>query len=357
MVNPMIFNITFPLPFKIPISKDKYFASGYISDQKQVLFKLTFATEKGSIKFPWNDTEETIEITMATTEMNFLDIPSDTEVTEALIKMAFKNGLDYLNRFIDALRLAVEASKIYNITVAHLPDEIDVLIEGKYLYLYSTFIEDELSNTKDLSSEVCSEILANMKQWDMFPEIMVVERFFQNAKTFLMRDQFSYAVIEFQTSFELFLRNSYRYILNIKSTPIEEVEKLVSIRNLKAIITDKLGPILNVDLSYVKPGPMKEWNENLYILRNNIVHNGKFEITREQALKAQDAYVNARNYIVDCMVSSSFMDSNRKVKLSVFKPSIANKELEDKINARLFESGYLPKDKPIKLLGKLEEEK
>jgi hypothetical protein len=353
----MIFNITFPLPFNIPISKEKSFVSGYISDDKEALFKLSFTSEQGSIKLPWNETEETIEITMATIQLDFPDIHSDMEVTESLIKMAFKNGLGYLNRFLDALRLTVETSKIHNITVVHLPETIEILVEDKYVCLYSTYMEDDLNDEKELSSEVCAEISANMKQWDMYPEIIIVERFFQNAKTFLKTDHFAYAVIEFQTSFELFLRNSYRYILNIKSTPIEEVEELVSIRNLKTIITNKLGAILNVDLSYDKPGPMKQWNENLYIIRNNIVHKGQFDISREQALKAQVAYVNARNYIVDCMVSNGFMDSSRKVKLSVFRPSIANKDLEDKINKRLFESGFLPKDKTIKLLGKSKEEK
>jgi hypothetical protein len=351
----MIFNIKFPLPFNIPISKERSFVSGYISDEKEALFKLSFTFEKGRIKLPWNETEELLEITMANTQLDFPGIRSDREITESLIKMAFKNGLDYLNRFLDALRLTVETSKINNITVAHLPETMEILVEEKYLYLYTTYVEDDLNDVNELSSEVCTEISANMKQLDMYPEIMIVERFFQNAKTFLKRDQFAYAVIEFQTSFELFLRNSYRYILNIKSTPKEIVEEQVSIRNLKTIITNKLAVILDVDLRYDKSGPMKEWNENLYTLRNNIVHKGQFEISREQALKAQDAYVNARNYIVDCMVSSGFIDSSRKVKLSVFKPSIANKELEDKINKRLFENGFLPIDKPIKLLGKPKE--
>lgn len=347
----MNFKILFPLPFDIPIPSKYPFVSSYLRNGEQFDLKLVFSTVEGYQKFPWMDKEEKVTVTVATVELNLVDIKPNSEITRSLIRKAFKISLDYLNRYLTAFRTTVAAYRIHTLTIAHLPETLEILINDEIVALYSTFIEDDITDVEELPFDLLTRVGNKMNIWDDYPEVMAVDGFFENAKSYLAKEELPYAIIEFQTSFELFLRNSYRYILTSKSTPQAEIEKLVSIRNLKVIITKKLGPLLDVDLGYQTPGPMKDWNDNLYTLRNKVVHNGQYNITKQQALNAQEAYINARDYITDCMVAKGFLSQDKKIDLSVFKRPFSDEEMESKVRERLIRTGLLPKDKPISTLA------
>ncbi|MEH6840439.1 hypothetical protein V7Z47_17870, partial [Priestia megaterium] len=113
-----------------------------------------------------------------------------------------------------------------------------------------------------------------------------------------------------------------------------------------------IGPkYLNVEMKFIdaNKGPINQWYEDLYLLRNAIVHKGLINVTGDQAYKAYDSYVKARNYISDKLVENNYLNPGGKVDLTLFKKNTRGSIDPEKVFAKLKELGIVEEDIDFKV--------
>ncbi|WNQ09619.1 HEPN domain-containing protein [Paenibacillus aurantius] len=327
------------LPFKLPIEDDIKFVSGYFFGE----FITTFHTYGKEIKYSGDDTPVIEESTC----MSIVFVPKDDffkdEVTkEDSYRVLVLKCIEYINKFIDALRTCFGLDYLYNITIADLPQYLIIDLNGESC-LYLTKPQEVLRKEILLSTEGMKRLGNTLHTWELYPEQFLVDKFFDSAKSHLYREQHLDAIIDLQTSFEIFIRNTHRLILTKQGVSTEEIEK-VSSYAFRNVIEQHLAKQLGVDLRFNTLGPIKNWYEILYNLRNQIVHQGRTYVTGNEAYDAYDVYVAARNYISDALVAKGYLDHNGKVDLNLFQKNVNGSIDINEIVKSLKERGLIDND-------------
>lgn len=148
--------------------------------------------------------------------------------------------------------------------------------------------------------------------WGTYLEIFLFEKFFATARSHLCKEQMIKAVIDLQTSFEIFIRNSHKLLLLHNNSSQDEVDKAQTI-SFRNVMEDHVGRMLGANLKFNEStGPIADWYEKLYKLRNEIVYSGRVRVSGEEDYNAFDAYVNARNHIADLLQGAGLMNANCK---------------------------------------------
>lgn len=262
------------------------------------------------------------------------------------MREAFMSSLYYLNRVIDSVRSAYNLNHLNNVYIGDLQEGIIISINDKpYFYVFSQHVlSDQIDDISDLGP-----VLENLQLIDKSPEIALVEKFFSSAKSWMHREDFVRAIIDLQTSFEIYIRNSYRLIL-IQTNVDDEVIKTRLKDNLKNIIEIHLSRKLDIDLAYLSGA--KKWFDNLYLIRNEIVHEGRYEVSGDEMYLAYDAYVELRNLIADSLVEKGYLSKEGKINLKLFNKNIKETEGPERANLikELKKKGLLP-NKKIKSLN------
>jgi hypothetical protein len=334
----LLFKCRFRLPFKLPVEENTAIVSSrFFGD-----FKAVFETDKEIVKTEDNEIENIYTV------MNITLSPNDPQLekieADNLLRVCVINSLNYINHFLDAFRSASQLSYVKNITIVDLPMAMSVSIDED-LYLYVTGSPELIGQDHILDNEIFIKTLNLMSTWDRHPEIAIQERFLESAKTLILREQFSSAIIELETSFEVFIRNTHRLILIKNETSEEEVIKLTKIP-FRNVIEQHLSRHLKEDFSFSKEGPIRDWYENLYTKRNDIVHRGHYHVSLNEANLALEAYIKARNYISDCLQREGYLTENGMIDLSVFSKNAFSVDYSE-ITNKLKEKGFLPKDKEV----------
>lgn len=331
--------VNFPLPFKLPIADGVSFVSAY----EIANFKLTFHSRRKVIID--DESEEIVLYTLA--EIDFS--PKNTSFKEcdinSKIRSAFKSYFSYLNQFLDAFRAANSCNYIKNITLLDLPKELDVFVGDNW---YKYILRQDNNYEVPLQTESLALTGKFMSGWDAYPEAYLVDRFLESAKSYFQSEDFGHSVIELQTSFEIFIRNTFRLILkknNIDSDA--EVERALRLP-FKNVIEQHLSKWLKADLKFDSKGPINDWYTRLYIKRNDIVHKGMIYVTGQEAQLAFESYYNARNFIVDCLIREKYLDREGKVNLAELFQNKRDKKIESEFLQNLYSIGFLPKGRKIK---------
>lgn len=338
----MNINIEFPLPFKIPVIDGAKVVSAYsIAD-----FRLVIKQQKNQYIFVGENEKNVYEYTIITVDYYSPnnDLKNEKDI-KRIFHFAVVNSIEYINHFIDAVRVIHNLRTLRNFTIIDLPETINIEYDGVQ-FLYATNPVGVIVDEKEVKKEGVSKVLKLLSTWDKYPEIEVVDKFFDKAKYYLAKEQFIFSIIELQTSFEVFIRNSYRLILLKNGAADEVIEKAASFA-FRNVIEQHLAKVLNTQLSFTEDGPIKDWHDNLYIIRNQIVHSGKAFINGNQAYKAYDVYVEARNYIADLLVKEGYLSESGMVDLNTFVKNTRDDIDYDIIHKRLIEKGFIPSDLPI----------
>lgn len=254
-----------------------------------------------------------------------------------------------MNDFLSALRFTHELNYIKTISIYDLPDQLPIEVDGEtYLYITSPMklIEErEILHANDL--KVVQQMRAT---WDKHPEIALVDRFYSNSKHSLASENFLSAIIELQTSFEIFIRNTMRLIItldgNKQNKPKKEIEKEINNkRNIvfRNLIEHHLSKKLGENLNFDNHKEVNEWYKKLYKLRNDIVHSGKYYVTNNEAQEAYDSYVKLRNYISTRLVEKKYLSKEGNVNLKIFEEVYSNPLIDEKIREKLRKYDLLPK--------------
>lgn len=334
----MNLSLDLQLPFKLPIKDGQKIISGYNGEKFVAIFN-THSNPTLIIESGEPPAEE--EVTIIT--LNYLpkdeiveDLSHDDLLTHTVLR-----SIHYVNSFLDAIRSCFGLNYIYNITISDLP-LILLISNEKESFLYVTQPQEMLISDVNLGSDEIAETLTTMSTFDRHPEIYLVEKFFDSAKAHLYREELIDAIVDLQTSFEIFIRNTHRLIL-LKEGQDEKIENLSRIP-FRNVIEQHLSKNLNVDLNFDTPGVINEWYKKLYTIRNEVVHNGRIYITGSDAYDAYDAYVNARNYISDKLYENGYLNQNKKVDLNLFRKNIQEQIDHNKVLKRLKEEGIINQD-------------
>lgn len=334
----MNLSLDLQLPFKLPIKDGQKIISGYNGEKFVAIFN-THSNPTLIIESGEPPAEE--EVTIIT--LNYLpkdeiveDLSHDDLLTHTVLR-----SIHYVNSFLDAIRSCFGLNYIYNITISDLP-LILLISNEKESFLYVTQPQEMLISDANLGSDEIAETLTTMSTFDRHPEIYLVEKFFDSAKAHLYREELIDAIVDLQTSFEIFIRNTHRLIL-LKEGQDEKIENLSRIP-FRNVIEQHLSKNLNVDLNFDTPGVINEWYKKLYTIRNEVVHNGRIYITGSDAYDAYDAYVNARNYISDKLYENGYLNQNKKVDLNLFRKNIQEQIDHNKVLKRLKEEGIINQD-------------
>lgn len=326
----------FILPFKLPIKDGLKQISGY--DFAEIYTEYSTITEGSNIEFN--------NIKHLRTQMIITYFPNNSmenEKNSSLILRYFVlNSLYHINKIIDGLRLLFGLQFIHRITVRDLPTALIIDIDDEeYIYLTNNDMVREsvlINNAQDFAE--LGSILTSM---DMYPEIYLVDIFYESAKTALHQERFTNFIIDIQTSFEIFIRNSYRLILKKENTPEKDIEKAnkYAFRN---IIEQHLAKHLKEDLHFFNNAKINKWYEKIYLKRNLIVHNGNMDIMGEEANEAILAYEDTRKYISDLLIREGYLDNDGKVDLNLFLKNEFDIEKSKELLNNMIQRGLIDPD-------------
>jgi hypothetical protein len=306
----------FHLPFKLPVEDGIKFYSAYINAE----FIAEFNSYNKTIINEGIDVSEVVGCTI----VNITYMPKDEYIDglkqDEVLRRMVLDSIHYLNRLLDSIRSHAGLDYVHNITIADLP-MILLIAKDEETYIYATRPQEIMRPEATLSLDDMVKIGSVMHSWDLYPDVFLVEKFFDSAKAHLNKEQLLDAVIDLQTSFEILIRNTHRLILTKNGSSQEVIDNASSIA-FRNVIEQHIAKQLDVDLNFINPGVINEWYIKLYSLRNQIVHQGRIDITGEEAFEAYDAYVNARNYLGDKLNDKGYINSNGKVDLKPFKKNL-----------------------------------
>lgn len=304
--------IEIPLPFEIPVEKGLKLVSGY----PEVKFYTEFDNyERKTIVY--DDYPEVQRCTL----LNIKYFPEYSHINslnkDEILRLTVLDSIWYINKLIDATRNNFGLDYLYNVTIWDLPSHLIINLDGED-YLYITNPQEIIREEFSINSDGLNLIGSTIGKSDNYPEFFLVDKFFDTAKSYLYKEQFIDSIIYFQTSFEVFIRSLMLIILKKKGSSEEKILRAnkISFRNT---IEDHLGKYLNCDLNFNSSKKINFWYKNLYLLRNDIVHGGKINLTGEEAYLAYDSYIETRNFLADKMVENGYLNPDKNLNLNLFK--------------------------------------
>lgn len=327
--------IYFPLPFYVPIEDDETYV---LNLNQEVTYKFKFKTIRN------NDSD---------TESGHKD-HSTTIINEVIYELLDENTLNdlmspivvqaiiILNNYLDALRLDADWNFIQNFSISDLPLVIDIEVNGNkgtYITQPTTIVQLATLNN-DHARDAARNALRRIGQWYENPQLDVIDKFLSKGIHHLYTEEFAFAIVELQTSFETYIRLCQRIILIKQGKTESGIERAMSIA-LKNTIQDHLGPALEVNLKFDENPFIKEWYEKLYSLRNKIVHSGQAYISGDSAYEAFDAFQKITNYITGLMVDKSFMNENGKILISDLNKNTPSDVDRQKVSEALRKQGHI----------------
>jgi hypothetical protein len=261
-----------------------------------------------------------------------LATPNDAS---AILRSLFRLCLTYANEVIDAFRATGACYYAYNITAFDLPEDILIIAENReFLYRIPRI------QTTPLEVSFITPAGQILALWSNNPVIKTQDRFLESARSHRAREQFAFAIVDLQTSFEVFVRNSLRLALTKQAVSSEEVVRRIDFP-FRNVIEHELSGCLDTNLSFQTNSIISSWRANLYDVRNRIVHEGLLYVDERQANEAFSSYAAARKYLADLLVQKGFLTENGRVELRLFWPEGRTEESLRAADERLNNSPLL----------------
>jgi hypothetical protein len=242
---------------------------------------------------------------------------------QEVLDLTFTDSLAHVNGFIDAARHRFGLVHIYNVTLWDLPQIIKIQMNGKE---FPYFTDPELLRSDDflIDGEGLQLISETRGAWDSYPEFYLMEKLHDNARSHFLKNQYIDAIIYLQTSFEIFIRTSLQLVQKIDGATEDKIEQS-SIQRFRNIIEVHLGNALKCDLNFHTSKEINKWYIDLYLIRNEIVHKGRFSLTEDEASNAYLSYIAARNFLNEKLIENGYISKDHKTDLSQFRKAYSPK--------------------------------
>jgi len=327
-----IVRMNFPLPFYIPIEEGNQIIRDYED----------FATFKFTCKKVKNDSFKAIAETeefCTQIKMEFSFNKEGEIEKEDLMRRAIFSSLIFLNNFLDSFRLVNNFNFIRNFTITDLPPIIEIEIATEkinYVTSPTTIAQDKIP----LNLEQLKKTQSRLSAWDSHKYFEVIDKFLSKGIHHLYTEEFLFAIVELQTSFESYIRLCHYLILNKQGADEVKIEAAKEFP-LKNTIIDHIGRALGENFDFNDNTTINNWYEKLYKLRNNIVHSGLSYISGEQAYDAYDSLEAVVKYINNLMIVKGFMEIDGKVEISQLNKNISENVDFDKVKEKLKQKGLI----------------
>lgn len=328
-----MFKISFPLPYYIPIKAGEQYVTSY---PDFFSFKLSFEVFKNEVAKSKSEIEEYCTfIHLEVLPMFNVDELDEKELTRRVVK----NSIVYINNFIDSLRLTLNLNHIKNFSIFDLPPITIVRINSKEIG-YVTTPTVMINSIEPAGIELVGETLSKMGTWRVHPYIEVCDKFLSKAMHHLFTEEFVFAIVELQTSFEAYCRLCLHLILEANSADDTAIQRAKNMP-LRNLIEHHLGKALNENLSFDTNTVMLKWRNSLYKLRNEIVHDGKSYISGEEAYEAYDSLETFTQYLTGLMIDAGYMDSQGLFQVKALNKNTPETVDGDLVIKKLKERGFL----------------
>ena len=336
------------LPFRLAIPSNHEWLSGYEEGARKWRYKIILKHRDLVISgVDWED--EPLRITTATiwTDINIEEVDGTSEqlLLQPTLRIFFLLMLEYLNRVIDAYRTVEADYSVRPITLSDLPESIDIDVDG-HLYRYVVNLplwvsknEEDPQATKERMDRI-GELFVRRDRW---PEFVNIKQFYASARHSVEQGRYANAIIELETTFEMQTRLALRLALDKHGVREPKYSGALQ-AGLKNVVKDLLPKYLGGNFSLKDPGPIADWYNNLYSVRNACVHEGRIDVTGEEAIAAIDAYHAAQQHITTRMIAQGILSSDGGLDMEKHAPR-RNVELHpDMIVERYKEIGFLGQD-------------
>jgi hypothetical protein len=326
------------LPFRLSLPQGQQF----LTIRNSVSYKVSF--RHIDLMIVGEEWREPLLVTVATVMIgNGEEQDLNKEPSREEIQGFFQTSFDYLNHFIDVYRTNERDYSIRNITLLDFPSVTEIEVNhGSYYYIVDipTYVDfEKLDNEHQL--EVAQRVGAAMATRDQWPQFYNARRFYTGARQYLEQGNHFNAVIELETSFEIQVRTTFFMILSQEEKISEAKRANLITTSLRNVIESHFTKYLGGNFSYKDPGPIKTWHDNLYMLRNECVHEGKFFVSGKEVNIAFDAYHEAENYIGQKLIEKGYISQNARVQLERYMPRRRIEDDPETVIQRLKATGFL----------------
>jgi len=82
---------------------------------------------------------------------------------------------------------------------------------------------------------------------------------------------------------------------------------------------------LKCDLNFHTSKVINKWYVDLYLIRNEIVHKGRFSLTEDEASNAYLSYIAARDFLIEKLIENGYISKDHKTDLSQFRKAYSPK--------------------------------
>lgn len=226
-----------------------------------------------------------VEVTYAFKRRKSFSNKSETELTSDV----FDQSLHLLNNVIQSYVVKTKDSKVYRLTKESFDFSIIVRISNGDNYkelntfLFNLHPQAPDTTSTHLTFEEADEIMKFLPVVDRKanPFITVNEILIEARRSF-NSGNYKQAIINAQTSVEVFMFLIYREFLKQEEFPIGEIDYKSDRMRFKSLVEDQLKQRLGGDFNVDNPkSRVGQWWLNTYLCRNKVVHEGYYPSFKE----------------------------------------------------------------------------
>lgn len=300
------FSIQIPLPYLLPIPEERSFQQHNADWWIQLSFRKV-------------DQDQFRYTVLTATVRSDRIIPESMTKRDAM-QDVLRVSLEYINLVFDAIRFKLDLSTLRPIALGDLPAIIVYTVDGQeYSYVTSpNFIIDQESD--DISSQDCDEIVKAIATWSAYPELQRSERMFVRARMHILEERCDLAMVELQTSFEVFCYNTMKVLMLHEGASPDDIEKMYDYA-FRHLLEHHIGQRLGIDFNFKTTGDpiVREWLDALYKPRNGIIHEGVSFNNQTIAFRSLKSYMGVRDHVASKMTERGFLKAGHILDLGVFK--------------------------------------
>lgn len=283
----MIIQFGLVLPFFIPLP-DKSELFNEVSVDKVCYFMFSEVKEKRCVyigSYQNDGTQVEVKRTRVEVTFAFKDRKALSDKKEfELINDVFDQSLHLLNNVIQSYVVKTKDDKVHRLTKEYFDFALLVRISNGNNYqelntsLFTLHMQVPDTTKRPLTFEEADEIMkfVSVVSQNVNPFITVNEILIEGKRSFNLGN-YKQAIINAQTSVEVFMYLIYREFLKQEGLAINEVNSKSEKMRFKSLVVDQITQRIGGDFNVDNPkSRVGKWWRNTYLFRNKVVHEGYY---------------------------------------------------------------------------------
>jgi hypothetical protein len=314
-------------PYFIPL-KDNTNLTYKVNNSELCHFRF-FTVENNINVFSGTYREEPVSISKKCSRIEMVYISKDKfslDENDPFLSQKFDLLIEKLNYLISSIIVLTKNTYVSKITKELLdPIIFYSIIDTKRFELVNEGLFNLNFNKVEQGGEYLSytDTKRIMEGIDLLPDnpFYRAAELFYLSKRYLYAGDYSRAVIDSQTSVEIFLTALYKFLLRHEGFSVSEIDSKSSKMRLKSMVIDQFHKKLGGDFDIKDTNsPVGGWWKNTYLLRNDVVHEGHLPDYQE-AEKCVNAVNTLNKYLTDLFHTEKVKEVFPELSILVGKPT------------------------------------